>query len=114
MTAARGTRTKVGDDYLTRREAAELADVHMNTIRLWESTGRLNPIKRDDGVVMVPRAEVEGIIATRVRPHSEAERIAGLEAENRELRRQLDETLARYDDLLKKMIETLEARRGEE
>lgn len=86
---------QVAERLVTRREAAEIAGVHVNTVRLWERTGRVHPQKDDSGsgVVMIPLAEIEAIVEAR-REHSldGPARAAALETENRMLREQLDET----------------------
>jgi DNA-binding transcriptional MerR regulator len=105
--------SSVAEGFVTRREAAEMAGVHPNTIRLWESTGRVSAKKRADGVVLIPRAEIEEIITQRVVPRTDAEKVAALEAENRELRRQNEELLERYDRLLQSVLD-LTHRGGED
>ena len=48
------------EEWITRREASEIADVHMNTIRLWEQSGRITTKKAGNGMVLIPRHEIEG------------------------------------------------------
>jgi DNA-binding transcriptional MerR regulator len=93
------------EELLTRREAAELAGVHINTIRLWERTGRVHPQKLPNGIVMIPRAEVESIISNRREgARTDAEHMAELEAEVRMLREEKAELSVRYEKLLDEVI----------
>lgn len=50
------------DDLISRREAAQRADVHINTIRLWEDAGRLHAIKQENGRVLIRSSEL-GIVS---------------------------------------------------
>ena len=69
---------------ITRREASELAGVHLITIRLGEEAGRLDAQKGANGVVTVRRAQVEQIAAARAGGDlTDAERIAILEVQVR-------------------------------
>lgn len=79
------------DEYLSRREAADLAGVHYNTMRLWEKTGRLTPHKVADGNVMIERAELEVVMAERRQeaPSETRQQAAALQAEVKGLREQL-------------------------
>lgn len=47
VTSLRQQRRDSAGGWLTRREAARRANVHYNTIRHWEQTGRLRHAKRD-------------------------------------------------------------------
>lgn len=97
--------TKVAADYVTRREAAELAGVHLNTIRLWESTGRVDTQKAENGVVMIPRRQIEEIVESRRESAlDDKSRIAVLEAENRMLREELLERKRSEQQLLDRII----------
>jgi hypothetical protein len=79
--------------------------VHINTVRLWERTGRVHPQKLSNGVVMIPRVEVEAIVATRREgTRSDAEHRAELEAENRMLREEKVDLERRYEKLLDEVI----------
>jgi DNA-binding transcriptional MerR regulator len=94
------------DQMITRREAAELAGVHINTVRLWESTGRVRTEKADNGVVLIPREDTERVIDTRHDATlSDKERIAALEVEVRMLREERDNALAERATLLARIIE---------
>jgi hypothetical protein len=98
--------TKVAEDHLTRREAAELAKVHLNTVRLWESTGRVDTIKAANGVVMIPRSQILEIIESRRGSGmDDSARIAALEAENRMLREERDKITNQYQRILDRFIE---------
>lgn len=99
--------TKVAEEYVTRREAAELAGVHLNTVRLWESTGRVSTVKAEgSGVVMIPRAQILEIIESRRSNHmDEAAKNAVLEAENKMLREELLERKRDYQQLLDRLIQ---------
>lgn len=69
---------------MTRREAAELAGVHINTVRIWETTGRVEVHKGENGIVLIPRSQVEAVIETRRDLALEDKaKIAALEAELR-------------------------------
>lgn len=93
------------EDLITRREAAEIAGVHINTVRLWEQSGRVSAQKAPNGVVLIPRDEIERIAAER---HDSAmgdrERVAALEADNRRLQEELDRLRGQYQQLLDKVI----------
>lgn len=97
--------TKVAE-LITRREAAEMAGVHINTIRLWETTGRVETSKGDNGVVMIPRPQIEAIVESR-RDSSmdDRARIAALEATLRASEAELERTRRQYDRLLERVIE---------
>lgn len=99
--AAVATMTDVEEDLVPRREAARLAGVHVNTVRLWEDHGRVHVVKLDNGRVMIPRADVEAIVAERTTPSGDdlALRLSACEAENRLLRDQLDVTREDYSRL---------------
>ena len=53
-----------GEEVVTRREAAELAGVHYNTIRSWEKEGLLN-VTRIGSRVWIRLDELLGVIAGR-------------------------------------------------
>lgn len=113
--------TKVMDGYVTRREAAELAGVHINTIRLWESTGRVDTEKAENGVIMIPRQQIEDIAEQRRDAGmDDAARIAALETENRMLRellegkeRELEDLKAQQSTMLDRIIQLAAPREGE-
>ena len=93
------------EDEVTRREAAEMAGVHINTVRLWEQTGRVQIRKAENGVVMIPRDQIEGIIEQRRDSGmDDGARIASLETENRMLREERDQLREQYERLLEKII----------
>ena len=97
--------TKV-EDLVTRREAAELAGVHINTIRLWETTGRVDTQKSASGVVMIPRTQIEAIVESRRDSRMDDQsRIAALEATLKATESELERTRNQYDRLLNRMIE---------
>lgn len=76
--------TKGNERFVTRREAAELAGVHINTVRIWETTGRVEVHKGENGIVLIPRSQVEAVIETRRDLALEDKaKIAALEAELR-------------------------------
>lgn len=96
--------TKV-DELVTRREAAELAGVHINTIRLWESTHRVDTTKGEGGVVMIPRSQIEAIVESRRDiGQDDKARIAALESETRMLRDELEHTRGEYRLLLDRVL----------
>lgn len=93
-------------DMITRREAAEIAGVHMNTVRLWEQSGRVTAEKAPNGVVLIPRVEIERIAAERHdNAQTEKERIAGLETEVRMLREELERERSERATLLARILE---------
>lgn len=93
-------------EYVTRREAAELAGVHINTVRLWERTGRVSTMKQDNGVVMIPRAEVDQIVEhRRESAMDDNARMAALEAENRVLREELEVVRGQFQQVLDRITQ---------
>jgi len=100
--------TSTATELIGRREAARRAGVHVNTIRLWERTGRLTPYKQENGNVLIDPTELETIVTDRHDGSDEEKlriRAATLEAENRLLREQLEEERHRNEKLLHTIIE---------
>ena len=98
---------------VSRREAARLAGVSYNGIRLWEKQGRLHPTRMENGHVMIPMSELEAIVRERRQEEGDPEiRLVKLEAENEALHAEnemLKETLAQlrkeHEELLRTVIE---------
>lgn len=79
--------TELETTHVSRQEAARLAGVHVNTIRLWEESGRLHPQKLENGRVMIPMSELEAIVRERRSTDDDpGHRLVELEAENGILR----------------------------
>lgn len=57
--------TQLETTHVSRQEAARLAGVHVNTIRLWEENGRVHPQKLENGRIMIPMSELEDIVKAR-------------------------------------------------
>ena len=104
--------------YVTREEAATLAGVHWNTIRLWERTGRVHPKREMRGAkerVLIPLSELQAIIDTRGAKYAPApnhdqiaslrESIARLEAELGSSKERLAELRAERGALLERLLE---------
>lgn len=91
---------------VSRREAARIAGVHYNTIRLWERTGRLTPHKQGGGDVYISVSELEGVVSERVDQAGDSDeaRVAALTAENKMLRDDLNRLEERYDRLLNTVL----------
>lgn len=114
-----GFETEVETTHVSRQEAARLAGVHVNTIRLWEENGRVHAQKLENGRVMIPMSELEAIVRER-RSESGGDpehRVVELEAENGFLRAEigvLRETLERlqkqHGELLQTVIELAKGR----
>ena len=51
--------------HITRKKLSEVMGVTLLTLRNWETTGKLNPIKRDDDGEMYKGAEVEKLITDK-------------------------------------------------
>jgi hypothetical protein len=101
--------TKDDGKLITRREASELAGVHINTIRLWESTHRVDTVKGDNGVVLIPRSQVEEIVESRRDLNlDDKSKIAALDAELRVTRDELERMRAQYRQLLDRMLDARE------
>ena len=104
------------DDLISRREAARVAGVHYNTIRLWEQTGRITPHKQDSGDVLVSRAELESVMVARKEDVGDDDpRVAALETEVRllvaerdRLLEQVEEASKRYERLVDKLAHTID------
>jgi len=107
---------KSGEHLLSRRDAAHLAGVSWNGIRLWEEKGRLTPIHVMRGGVQevrIPRSQVETIMKERRgKDMGDAARIDALEAEvgllkedRDRLKADLDAERRRYDALLARLLE---------
>lgn len=90
--------------HVSRQEAARLAGVHVNTIRLWEEHGRVHPHKLENGRVMIPMSELEAIVKER-RPEDDASHTSELEAEVQVLRAE--------NVLLREALEQLRKEHGE-
>lgn len=94
------------NELVTRQEAARLAGVHVNTIRLWEESERLHPVKQSNGRVMIPLSELEDVVKDRQQQGaSDHDRLIELEADNR--------ALIRERDLLSERLEKLEQQHAE-
>jgi hypothetical protein len=97
----------MNEDWITRVEAARLAGVHRNTVRLWEAAGRLRTRRvpgRSGEQVEVSRDDLGAILDERVVPAGDAERIAALEVEVQQLRERLEEAQRARDDLLREVL----------
>jgi hypothetical protein len=57
--------TQLETTHVSRQEAARLAGVHVNTIRLWEESGRVHPRKLENGRIMIPMSELEDVVKAR-------------------------------------------------
>ncbi len=98
---------------VTRREAARIAGVHYNTIRLWERSGRLTPRKLPNGDVMIDRGQLEAVLRDRKEGDtSDDPRVQVLEAEVKLLSEERDRLLAeleqartRHDKLVDKITD---------
>ncbi len=102
-------KTVEGPELVPRREAARLAGVHYNTIRLWERQGYLETSRGDGGDIMVSLEQLEDVIRRRKEGAGaiDAPRIAALEAENRLLREERDRLvtqLERVQQILERVI----------
>lgn len=104
---------------VSRQEAARLAGVHVNTIRLWEEHGRVHPRKLENGRVMILLSELEAIVRERRAEMSDdpAQRVVELEAENGVLRAEnvmlkeaLDRVAKEHAELLSTVIELAKGR----
>lgn len=109
------------DGYVSRDEAAKLAGVHFNTIRLWEKTGRLTPRRVQRGsrtYVRVSLKELNEIVEDRGDKASQLpggthdqvtelrERVARLEAEKDSLTTRLEELRSEREELLHHVLDT--------
>ena len=107
------------EGYVDREEAAQLAGVHWNTIRLWERTGRVHPKREMRGAkerVLIPLSELQAIIDTRGAKYAPApnhdqisslrESIARLEAELGASRERLTELRNERERLLDRLLDT--------
>lgn len=103
---------------LTRQEAARRAGVHVNSIRLWEKKGLLNPIRSGSpGLeeVRILEAELDEVMSSRSPRGPRAgsrviqleRRVAALEAENALLREEIE----RARDERVQLIDALARRR---
>jgi DNA-binding transcriptional MerR regulator len=90
----------VQEDWLTRQEAARRAGVHYNVIRDWERKGLID-VKRSgpaqNAEVLVSLASLDKHLATRhtaskLSEGETREKLAAVEAENRELRSRLSQS----------------------
>lgn len=96
--------------HVSRQEAARLAGVHPNTIRLWEESGRVHPRKLENGRVMIPMSELEAVVKERRTPEGDPEhRIAELETENGILKAELAFLREAYTQIQKEHAELLSA-----
>jgi DNA-binding transcriptional MerR regulator len=97
---------KTDGEYITRREAAEMAGVHINTVRLWESTKRVETKKEENGVVLIPRSQIESIVESRKDfMLDNREKIAALEAELKVTKSEMEQLRAQYRKLLDRMLD---------
>lgn len=129
-----GIMTQVAEDtrWITRREAARLAGVHYNTIKLWESSGRLHPRRvtvENVEEVRLDLGELQAVIAQRQKTDEPEERPtvpesqlweayeastariielernkAGLEARNELLQSELDRARGEYERLMSILV----------
>jgi predicted site-specific integrase-resolvase len=89
-------------ELLTRLEAADLAGVHYNTIRTWEGSGLLHPVKLSttpNGEVLIRRIELMEAIRQRG-PRTRRRSGAGaatLTAENEDLRQHVNDLTRRAE-----------------
>lgn len=97
---------------LSRREAARVAGVHYNTVRLWEQSGRLTPHRQENGDVLISRSELDEVIEARKEETGDGDnpRVAALETEVRLLTTERDRLVAdlrsaqeRYDKLVERV-----------
>ena len=90
-------------EWITRRQAAELARVHINTVRLWEGAGKIQARRAANGLVLLRRSEITEIAERRASDHAlmahDDPSMVALQ-EMKLLMRQLEEANARYDKLL--------------
>lgn len=86
-------------EWITRRQAAELARVHVNTIRLWEAGGKVESRRAANGLVLLRREQIQEIANQRAADHALLAHDSA-EEQVRMLLHQLDEANARYDRLL--------------
>lgn len=105
-------------ELVSRQEAARLAGVHVNTIRLWEDGGRLHPVKQENGRVMIPLSELEEVVKERQQhPEGEHDRLIAAEAEVKALRSEnelLRETLTQLREEHGRLLDkVLSLTRGE-
>jgi DNA-binding transcriptional MerR regulator len=110
----------MAERYVNREEAARLAGVHWNTIRLWERTGRLTPkreMQGDKARVMIPLSQLQVIIEERGAGRAASgltqdqmtdlrSTIARLEAELESSRERLAELRNERDRLLSHVLDT--------
>lgn len=102
-----------GPTLVSRREAARLAGVSYNGIRLWEKQGRLHAVKMENGHVMYPISELEAIVKERRQEEGDPEiRLVKAEAENEALHAEIEllkDTLTQlrteHEELLRTVIE---------
>lgn len=91
---------------LSRREAAEYANVHYNTIRQWEDRGLLHPRRMLFGrveEVRIPLSELRELVEKRPEPQKPATTEQELKIENAVLRAEvqgLREQIQTYRDFL--------------
>jgi hypothetical protein len=93
------------EDLISRREAATLAGVHINSIRNWERAGVLEVHKTAGGKVMVPKTQVEAIAIERHDRAATDPAREALEAENRLLRAELAACREDYRRLVDRLAE---------
>jgi len=86
-------------EWITRRQAAELVRVHVNTIRLWEAAGKVESRRASNGLVLLRRDEMQEIAENRAADHALLSP-GNSEEQVRMLLHQLDEANTRYDRLL--------------
>lgn len=106
----------IDEQWVSRQEAARRAGVHYNTIRNeWEPTGRLRTKKVRRGKsyeVLIELSSLDALIASRHTAGRSTqggdERIAALEAENRELRAALASERAERRELVERVLRIVE------
>jgi len=108
------------DGYVGRDEAAKLAGVHFNTIRLWEVQGKLHPKRVTRGArerVLISVKELDEVVSERGRKFAHLpggaldrevemrERIARLETERDMLRQNLEEKAVELRTLTDRLLQ---------
>ena len=101
------------DGYITRREAAARAGVHENSIRNWEERGILKTREVPRGtqhIVLIEAESLDAHIRERQAAQtsmSDSDRLAMVEAENRELRNRLEACETERRQLLEELLREL-------
>jgi len=106
-TAYARSKTSLGNDWITRTEAARRAGVHRNTLARWEKSGLLRtrtaPGPTGDHV-LVSIADLNKIIEARPRPAAYAAELAARDAELAACREELERVRVERDQLLKEVL----------